>query len=338
MSVISACAAVTVGVAVAVTVPQAVANRQPDAGAAATSRQAPASPFVYPPDQLAGSIEGFTAGALTVTGTVHVTPGYQVAQIIDASRPAKATDAAGSTYGYTSARGVVTVYRAGVFDPRAFQTGEAVSVNGRPGRYAGAVPLMNGLQPGPALAWQYADGAWAVASTRAKDPLSRQQLVDVAAGLRSGPPRTPAVGFKLGYVPAGFKLAGAGTADWMLATSLPGQSYVRLVKGTAVYAGLTGPLATPVANGKQLPTLELTLFPSWYAKYSAPTGTPKNASFCQISSLCYRSTGDGRWQLEVNGGLATTDQELIRMLDSITFADPARPSSWYPITTALPAN
>jgi hypothetical protein len=69
-----------------------------------------------------------------------------------------------------------------------------------------------------------------------------------------------------------------------------------------------------------------------------PAGKPKNSSFCASESLCYRSTDDGRWQLEINAGLAAPDSELIKMLDSITFADPANPSSWYPITAVLPGS
>jgi hypothetical protein len=45
---------------------------------------------------------------------------------------------------------------------------------------------------------------------------------------------------------------------------------------------------------------------------------------------------DGQWQLDVDGGLAAPDTELIKMLDPVTFARPANPSSWYPISAVLP--
>jgi hypothetical protein len=47
--------------------------------------------------------------------------------------------------------------------------------------------------------------------------------------------------------------------------------------------------------------------------------------------VCYRATDDGQWEIELNGALAVPDSELIHLLNTITFADPANPSTWYPI-------
>jgi hypothetical protein len=101
-------------------------------------------------------------------------------------------------------------------------------------------------------------------------------------------------------VPEGFQLAGVGTTDGMLTTSLEGESYARLVRGTATYTGLTGPIDIPVANGAELPTMGLTLYPAWYAKYSCPPASRRTRPSAR--------------------------------------ADPANPSSWYPITAVPPGS
>ncbi|MEV8512367.1 hypothetical protein [Dactylosporangium sp. NPDC051484] len=293
-----------------------------------------ASAFDYPAEPLVGNIRGFKGERFGLSGTVHVTPGYQVAEVTRPDTSSIVTGPADRYHGFSFAAGVVVVYRAGAFDPSAFAGGEPVLVERRPGRYHPSLRLMAGLPDGPALAWQYADGAWAVvASTDQHRPMARDELAFVAAGLRSGEPDAARLAFRLGHVPAGFTPQAAGTADGSLTRSIPGESYVRLVKGAATYTSLAGPVSVPEAGGVRLPTIELTLYRSWFAK---DTRSPGEA-FCQRPGFCYTSSPDGEWQIEAASGPPVSDDELLRVLRSITFADPASPPTWRLLQDAVPS-
>ncbi|MER7004954.1 hypothetical protein ABT297_18175 [Dactylosporangium sp. NPDC000555] len=325
-------AAVTVVAAVAIA---AVAPRLGVPAVPAETGDAGASAFDYPAEPLVGNIRPFTGERFSLSGTVHVTPGYQVAEVTRPDAASVVTGPTESYRGFSFAAGVVVVYRAGAFDPSAFAGGEPVPVGRRPGRYLPSLRLMAGLPDGPALAWQYADDAWAVvASTEQGRPMARDELAFVAAALRSGEPDAARLAFRLGHVPAGFTPQAAGTADGSLTRSIPGESYVSLVKGAATYTSLAGPVSVPEAGGVRLPTIELTLYRSWYAKDTRAPGE----AFCQRPGLCYTSSPDGQWQIEAAGGPSVPDDELLRVLRSITVADPASPPTWHLLQDAVPSS
>jgi hypothetical protein len=114
-------------------------------------------------------------------------------------------------------------------------------------------------------------------------------------------------------------------------TPIDGQSFLRLVKGTTDYTGLTGPvLDAPVVNNKQLPTLALAVYPSWYGKYNIG---PKPS--CVSESLCYKTTDNGKYFIELSGGGFVSDAELIKVLQSVKFLNPADDSTWVDATAAV---
>jgi hypothetical protein len=140
------------------------------------------------------------------------------------------------------------------------------------------------------------------------------------------------VGFGLGYVPKGFELAAAGEAESGLGVPLDGQSFVRLLNGDFPYRGLTEPpIDSFVVRDRQLPTIQLTMYPSWWSDHSRPSARP----FCAEAGLCYRSTDDGKFVVELNSGGAVTDAQAIRILEQLTFADPTDRATWFDATEAV---
>jgi len=311
-------AAVVVAVATAIAVPQIVTDKGPatqgNAAPAAASKAAAPAPFAYPADNFTGNITGFKSGDLTVTDTVHVTPGYQVA---------------------------VVVYRKGVYDPKKIKTAEQVTVDGHAGYFQKSLPGkapegLKGKIPASAfdtpasLAWQYDDNAWAVVSVAARVKATQQEVAAIAAKVTAGAAKPVTVDFKLSYVPKGYELAAAGPSS-VLNSPLEGESYVRLLKGDFPYRGLTAPAQDPfVVNDKQLPVVQLTLYPKWNGKYRSAT-TPS----CPEPGLCYRTTDNGKYELELSGGGFLSDPEMIKMLNSVTFADPSDPGTWFKATDAV---
>jgi hypothetical protein len=115
-------------------------------------------------------------------------------------------------------------------------------------------------------------------------------------------------------VPAGFTVRAAGTADPGLTVSLPGESFLSLIN----------------PGGQEI---ALTLHPSWWGERH---GTAGEAS-CPQQGFCYTTSPDGKWQVEADGHQEAGDDELLAMLRSITFADPANPYTWFPLNTAVPS-
>jgi hypothetical protein len=336
---VAGAAAAVVAVAAGVAVPQLVAGRRPVttpvAPAASPTTKKAIPPFEYPDAPFTGNIVGFKSGDFTVSGTVQVTPGYQVAVIVAPGHGTPTVDGAGKTHQSPNDVGTVTVFRPGAFDPKDFKSGRPVKINGHAGWYQSSVTTSQYGRPSPAVAWPYAANAWTVISTSDRGGLTQQQLTDLAAKLTSGPPQPARVGFKLSYVPKGFQLAAAGPSSTLM-SPMTGESYGRLFKGNYPYKHMTGTIDEPNLTNSQLPMMAFTVYPKWYGKYSPPAGQPKNAPYCASQSLCYRSTDDGEYEFELNGGGAVPDAELIKMLNHLTFAtDPADPSTWYDATKAV---
>jgi hypothetical protein len=319
------------GIAVAVTaiaVPRVFVG---DHSVPTAESPAPVAPFVYPAGAMVGNIKSFQVDGFTVTGTVQVTPGYQIANVLAKDDGGgDAIDANGDKHAVVHAAAVVAVYRAGAFNPKAFTSGTPVTINGHHGFVASY--QFNLFQPAPAVAWQYADGAWAVVAKAQDGPIDEDGLIAVANGVTSTAPAATTVAFRTTYLPDGFRPTAAGTVDWQLTVMTPGQSYLELHKGGFAYRNLTMPVYDdPVVGKKSMPMIALTVYPAWSAKYSPPAGTPKDGAFCVPDSLCYRATDDGKYQIEANGGGTLPDSELLKVVKGITFADPGNPSTWTPL-------
>lgn len=337
-------AAAVVAVAAAIAVPQIVTRNSTDNktttnAAPAASAPKKQTPFAYPADDFTGNIAPFKSGDLTVSGTVQVTSSYQVATIVAPGTGAKFEDAHGKIHTWVNNAGNVVVYRKGVYNPALVaKTGTKVKVNSGPLGYYIAPKKQAPIKPGfPAgysdatVAWQYAGDSWAVVTTNQAAKASETDMINLAQKVTSDTATAMKVDFKLSYVPKGFTLEGAGPADYGLTAPMQGQSFLRVVKGTTDYTGLTGPiLDAPVVGDKQLPTLTLDVYPAWYSKY-----TSKNGMCVSGESLCYKSTADGKFAVELMGGGYLSNSELLKILKGVTFADPTDTGTWFTATTAV---
>ena len=335
--------AAVVAVAAAIAVPQIVSGHKssPSLPAAASSAATQKKAFAYPAGDFTGNIAGFTSGDLKITDTVHVTPGYQVAIVVAPGSGTDTVDADNKLHHSPNDIGQVVVYRKGVYNPKKIQSAAKTSVDGHPAYFQKSLPgespkgvkgnfPKHAFDTAASLAWQYGDNAWAVVTTAGRAEISQQQLAAIAAKVSAGAAEPAKVGFKLSYVPSGYELAAAGPSDSMLLSPMTGESYIRLLKGNFPYKGLTEPAQDPfVVNDKQLPVVQLGLYPSWYSKHSAKTAS------CPDQGLCYRSTDDGKYVLELSGGGFLSDAEMIKMLNSVTFADPTDPGTWFKATDAV---
>ena len=293
------------------------------------------APLTYPVEPMTGNLDGFRLGALTVSDTAQVTPGYQIALITSAGYDGIATDEDRVDHRFPRTIGLVTVFREGVLNPEPYRSGESLTINGRPGKYVKSVRQGDLGSPRPAVIWEYDENAFAVVTDLGRQrTLTRAEMIDVAARVRSMASQPVTVGIKLSRVPPGFRLDAAGVADQSLSMSLDGQSHLRLIKGEYRYPGITGPIQNPAATGRRLPTIQLDVYPRWWARHSPPSGQPADAAFCVPSNICYRGSEDGRWQLEVSG-VGVPDSELRRLLERVTLADPLDPSTWYKATEAV---
>jgi hypothetical protein len=336
-------AAVVAVLAAAVVVPQVVAGGRGDrvapgaSAAPAPDSGAAAAPVSYPEALFAYGFKGYTVGKFEVSAPVLVTPGYQEAyvrkdgELLNLYGEGKKVVA--STAGYS---GMLTVYRPGVFKPTRFAKGEPVRVHGRPGFFATDVPYStdpNEPHPRPALAWQYADDAWAVVSNLTPTVYSRADLISVAEGLAGSAAYPATLAFKAGWTPAGYVVTSAGATD----DSPNGAPYmvssVRLVTARPSYRDLTEPVDASHA-GK--PTIRIALYPKEFTDGSHQK--PGSAAYCAAGNhdLCFRMTPDGKYLAEVVGSGSQTQEELKRILDNLVFAPVQDRSAWFPVTGAVP--
>jgi hypothetical protein len=344
-------AAAVVAVAVAVAVPQiftggggrTLTPAAPRLPAAATTAPVEAAPVQYPQAPWDFTLTGYQVGPFAVSDAVHVTPGYQQAAVVKDGFSNQFEDSKHVVRTYTMAQAVITVYRPGAFKPDNFKAGTAVTVNGRPGLQGDVGYLKSDKSDVEqrALAWQYADGAWAVlsapASTDAATPkaepvqgMTRQQMIDVASGLRSGPPKTATLPYTVGHLPSGYKLTAVGPRGEYPFGAGIGISWARYTKDVSSYTGLTEPV---ISIYQQSWGIRLSVGPAWDSNYPPAAG---DKASCPESGLCYRTLPGGTFKVQAEGG-GESDAELKRVLDGLTFADPTKPETWPAVTTAVPA-
>jgi hypothetical protein len=247
----------------------------------------------------AARVQGFSSGGYDVGASIMVTPGYEVAPISYAGH----------------AVGSLEVYRPGAFDPHVFQAGtpltpgylhvDTVTVRYDDGRLLATINKT-------ALAWPYADDAWAVLRSAAAGPadgLSAPTLQQLASHLTLGAPAPVRLPFHLGYTPPGLVPSAADLSR----DTTPGRLGELTLAPPRPYTGLTGPV-TP--SGVTV------------VEEREPTGTHHGGTACD-SDGCYRGLPGTNRYVGVTGKLPTA--QLRRVLDSLTTADPSRPATWYPL-------
>ncbi|WP_433055206.1 hypothetical protein [Dactylosporangium sp. CS-033363] len=319
----------------ALTLPQALSSTPPPAPVGA----APA-PLAYPEAQWTYSFSGFKTGDFTVTAPEHITPGYQELYVRHGSENENMYDGTSGAVAASSPlySAAITVYRPGVFQPSKFAAGEHVTVNGRPGLYLANAMYIDSadLAPAPELAWQYTDGAWAVVSSVIGGRYNKADLLKLATGL-TGAAATPAtVAIKTTYTPAGYSLTSAGRTDDFPSGASYMAASLRLTKVQPSYASLTEPVDASTGHG---PTVRIALYPTEFTDTSHRKAG--SAAYCNSgnANLCFRMSADGKYLAEIHadGGANIPQGELLKTLDNLQFADPKQPSTWFPVTEAVPA-
>jgi hypothetical protein len=231
-------AGAVLAVATVTVVPQMIVGND---GVAAADQQV----MLYPVSAFDYTLSGYTVGGIEVSDPVNVTPGYQQARIRRADETQEYDLGDGTSERALVSRSVLTVYRAGVFDPVRFEGAESVPVGGATGFYAGS-----------ALAWQYGPDAWAVIEA-ASGHLSRADMLDVATAMRTGPNRPATLPWRMSYLPPGYHLSSMGTtADDQLVGPHLQQGDARFTTAPEEYSALTRPL-----TGEGLENLRVKVYP-----------------------------------------------------------------------------
>lgn len=285
---------------------------------------APSPPFTF-------TFAGYRVGDYRVLAPDEVTLTFQSAGVLRDVRDAKGT----VTTRYV---GTLKVYQPGMFDPEDFRTGARLTVQGRDAYQAKVerellgswdtsldrVTVSDGLTAKTfttdGLAWQYAPDAWAVLEgeiTRDGSgfPPADQLALAERFAVTGGEPVRAKLPFRTGYLPAGFTLR-----------SISGQSMTAENRGmtTFVYAK-----AEPSAPGRA-PSVVLSIL--WVD--SPPPDAKKRTSRCNAGQhWCTRTLPGGEFWLAVEDPSKTlTDQELLKVADSLTFATIKDTGTWFPAT------
>lgn len=340
---------VALGVAAAVVVPSLSSGpgvtgvSTPDAPAAAPA--GPAGPFTF-------TFGAYTVGRLSVAAPITVSTSYQLASVYadglvsndkavdesteDTSRPQKGDpnyrpdpNAPKHLWAY------LTVYRPGAYDATKLAGAQRVTVAGRPGLEVTTTD--ESWKSGRTLAWQYADDAWAVISSRSDDTAypSADDLRQLAAGLRTEV-RTPAkLPVKLSYLPAGYGLTEVGVHAM---TGLNGVASAR----DGNFGGL-------LFSRPALPTTGLT------GPYEGPDGANPAGSFVMfivpkrnsnqqpapgitcLNGFCNRWFAGNTVQVQVSSEGLLSNAEMTRILEGVTVADVQNVATWTEVTASIPA-
>ena len=319
--------------------PGATAGTSATGAAPAPAFPALDAPFLY-------SLQGYSLGKLHVSDPIFATATYQEATVTLDGVPKLVEENSAGTWRreYDRPVGILTVYRPGVFRPARFQAGTAVQVHGRPGLLAEFDATVYDVSPAgkgklnrpgttthhtvkaPALAWQYADGAWATIVTnpqyRTADPTG--DLLALAGGLAPGEVRAARVPYRFGAVPAGYHLIGVGSFDPTGAVDDISEAYFS--KAAVPVTGLTDrvDMETVADSAGGLKIIVAETAP---AAPSDPYPHPNPNHPCQ-PGFCDRAINAGYFAETLLGSGSTS---LLRgITDSLVFDDPAAPSTWHP--------
>jgi hypothetical protein len=208
-----------------------------------------------------------------------------------------------------------------------------VQVNGRAARFGDDVPYHesgrnDGGGPKPALAWLYADDAWAVLTSTTPPGYTEAELLTVAAGLTAAPAAPATAALKLTWVPPGYVLASGGVTDDYPSGAPYMQANLTLVKTRPSYTALTEPVEA-AATGTA--SVRVSLYPVEFTDDShqfrgkPATCNPGNRN------LCYRMTVDAKYLYEVVSSGGISQEDLRHILDSALVANPHEPGNWYPL-------
>ncbi|WP_433373142.1 hypothetical protein ACQPZX_01265 [Actinoplanes sp. CA-142083] len=192
------------------------------------------------------------------------------------------------------------------------------------------------------LAWEYGGGAVAVVKPQNVRGLSDAELRQVAEAFTPGTPTPVRVAFKAGYVAGDYTLAEvAAHPDSGIRTA------ANFVPAVQVMVRLHQPDRglPPGTQGQASKVLSIRVTtPSERTAMDMPTktrcvdGHRAAGSKQAMGGSCGRPLSGGKYVLEVVGGPAISQSELLKVLNAVEVADPAKPSTWLPVSSAIPAS
>ncbi|WP_433299846.1 hypothetical protein ACQP2F_01245 [Actinoplanes sp. CA-030573] len=312
-------------VAVAIGVPQIVTRADPAPQPVTPHVTTPApAPSTADGPAVRFTFAGYTAGAFRVSDPID----WGLAGETAAIRRAGSDETVGALH----------VYRAGV---EPFRRGEkppvktrTAPVHGRPAYFVEPATASHERS----LLWEYADGALAMIEPEAQG-MGDAQLRQVAEAFEPGPASPVRIAFTARYVTGDYTLVGA-FADPSGAV----RSAAYLVPADQAEARMREPdhglppdqkgqagkviairVSTPAAGSD----------PTMSARITCIDGFRRNGEL--MGGSCGRPLSGGKYVLEVTAGGTTRQSEIRKMLDGVTAADPAQPSTWVEVNTAIPA-
>jgi hypothetical protein len=344
---------VALGVAAAVVVPSMSSGPSgtgvstPDAPAAAPARvpAGPVAPFTF-------TFTAYQVGRLAVAAPITVSTSYQLASVYaqglvsnDKAVDPSTEEPSGPQKGDPGYRpdpnptkqlsAYLAVYRPGAYDPTKLAGATQVTVAGRPGLEVTSTAGNWDMER--TLAWQYADDAWAVISSRSDDVAhpSADALRQLAEGLRTEI-RTPAkLPVKLSYVPAGYGLTEVGMKA---TTGLNGVASARdgdfggllFSRPALPTTGLTGPYTGP-DGGNPAGSFAVFIVPARNSNQQPSPGIT-----C-LNGFCNRWFAGNTVKVQVSSEGLLPDAEMRRILEGVTLADVENVTTWTEATASVPA-
>jgi hypothetical protein len=333
-----AVAAVVAAAVTAVVVPALAAAPGRSAGPAQPAAP-PAQSWPNLDQPFAYSFAGYDLGTLHVSDPMLATPGYQQAAVYLDGVTQGVDDVA-----YPSPVATLTLFRPGVFDPRRYQSGRTIHSGGLTGlaisntyTVPDETPLRDRKHPTdpakpartvqrPAIAWRYADNAWAtlVGLKRLPEGWSAEKLFALAGGLHPAAPSTPGVPFRMSYQPAGFHLVAVG-ADSPVNSFKDSVSALYFVKGDVSFTGLTDAY-DPEEFAKTV--FRVHVYPTPASAQAGPNNAnhPNLARPCDGGTFCDRPITAKYYAEASDLGDAA---ELSRIVNGLTFDDIDNPATWH---------
>jgi hypothetical protein len=297
--------------------------------AAGTAATAGPTPLTY-------AFAGYRVGDFRVTDPSMATPGYQSAMIYQDNV------FVGDGPPIADHLGTLTVFGTGVFRPDRFSTGTPLTVGGRPG-FQAELPrqVQLGVATGPdsrevvtrtiqapAVAWQYADNAWAVIEAHGigQRSLPVTAIRQLADAFRTTAPKPVTMPYEITYVPAGWRVVAAGSHNLV-----PGDeaiSRVVLVRTDTSFDSLTAPLNFEDGT---TPTVQIMVAPvGTEGPYPHPVtpACPEGQFFCDLP------IGDSGYYVEVHDQSSTlSGVEIRKIADGLVFATVDQPNTWHAAVT-----
>ncbi|WP_345073950.1 hypothetical protein [Phytohabitans flavus] len=277
------------------------------------------------------TFSGYAIGDFHIVDPIEVTPSYERTLL------QRSNVDVGEGPDVTLDAGTLTVYRQGAFSPDKFRAGTAVTIGGREGF---ATTLPQKVQVGgpdlesrkdpvtktfdvPAIAWQYADGAWATieADYLAQHTVPADVLRQLAERFATREPASVKLPVKVTHVPDGWKLASAGTRG-LVSGDAPMALLLYVPANTTALAGQRE------LNLPDAPAIRISVNPvDTEGPYRHPFNPPcpEGKYFCDVKI-------DGRYYAEVYDQSGTLSADQIKAIaDGLRFATIADKGTWFPV-------